>query len=62
MIDYKSREEWHRTFGGLIYPNDFEYVHDRSYAKRISSDLSFNEQCRRNIERMKRLKENDKQN
>lgn len=43
----KSREELHRTYGGLIYESDF--WNRRSLvvmAKRIASDFEFDERCR----------------
>ncbi|MBD5468045.1 MAG: hypothetical protein HDR21_07840 [Lachnospiraceae bacterium] len=47
----------HSTFGGIIYPADFNTDHRKrhpiygsSIANRIIQDLKFDEQCRRNIE------------
>lgn len=51
-------------FGGIIYPSDFDTTHysSRNIAKRIESDLKFDEQCRKNEEaRNKRMKENEEQ-
>lgn len=45
------------TFGGIIYPSDYETDYRRknnkygsSIAQRIASDWKFDEQCRKNIE------------
>lgn len=44
---YKSD---HTKFGGIIYPSDFNTNHaSGTIAERISRDLKFDEQCRRNI-------------
>ncbi len=51
------------TFGGVIYQSDFETDYrgkdsnnGSSIASRISSDLRFDEQCRKNIENRERNK------
>lgn len=58
-----TREEMHRTFGGLIYESDFnsEYWHNitrnRSIiADRIASDWRFDQKCRKNAEIRERTK------
>ncbi len=50
----------HSTFGGLIYQSDFETDYKgkdnkngSTIAFRILSDLKFDDQCRKNIERRK---------
>lgn len=47
----------HSTFGGVIYPSDFETDYRRknsqtgsAIASRIMSDLRFDRQCRQNVE------------
>ena len=47
----KTREELHRTYGGLVYAKD--YYNETSMAamaKRITADFEFDERCRENIE------------
>ncbi len=51
------------SFGGIIYLSDFETDYrgkdnnkGSSIASRISSDLKFDEQCRKNIENRERNK------
>lgn len=40
---------YHNKFGGIIYPSDFNTNYaSGTIAKRISRDLKFDEQCRRN--------------
>lgn len=50
----------HNTFGGLIYPSDFDTNHEgtRNIAERIVQDQRFDEQCRKNIEGKERNKKN----
>ena len=49
----------HNTFGGYIYPSDFNTETGRhannsiSWADRIASDLKYDEQCKRNCESRK---------
>lgn len=44
------RKEDHSTFGGIIYPSDFDTNYSSgTIAQRIVSDKNFDEQCRRNI-------------
>ena len=40
----------HRTFGGIIYPSDFdtEYGSPGNIAERIESDRKFDNQCLKN--------------
>ncbi len=47
----------HSTFGGVIYPSDFETDYREKYnpygsniASRIMSDMRFDKQCKKNIE------------
>lgn len=47
----------HSTFGGVIYPSDFETdyrekhnFHGSHIASRIMSDMRFDKQCKKNIE------------
>ena len=45
--NYKTN---HSTFGGIIYNGDFDCYHSMTdMAKRIESELKFDEQCRKNI-------------
>ena len=40
----------HTTFGGLIYPSDFDPSYtNRNIASRIENDKKFDEKCRKNI-------------
>lgn len=51
-------------FGGIIRLSDYDTCHpgSRDMAKRIASDLAFDEQCRKNEEtRNRRIKENKEQ-
>ena len=53
----------HSSFGGIIYPSDFETEYysenGRNIASRIASDWIFDEECRKNeIARERKRKEN----
>lgn len=57
----------HATFGGIIYPSDFNTDYrgkDNTYgsqiAQRIISDRKFDQQCRRNIEERNRNRNKSK--
>ena len=51
----------HTTFGGLIYPSDFNTDYrgndqkESSIAKRIASDWKFDQQCKQTIKNRKRF-------
>lgn len=52
----------HNTFGGLVFPSDFNTETGRnpnsmSWADRIAADIKFDEQCRKNCEARK-IREN----
>ena len=56
--NYKTN---HTRFGGRIYESDFETdyrgkdnLNGSEIAKRIASDMRFDEQCRKNIENKKK--------
>ncbi len=42
-----TREEFHRTYGGEIYPSDFNYE-SKNAARRICSSFAFDEHCIKN--------------
>ncbi len=45
------------SFGGIIYTHDFDaHTTMADIARRIASDLRFDEQCRKNIENRERDK------
>ena len=51
----KTENYGHNTFGGYVYPSDFNTEtgrHDTSisWADRVASELKFDEQCRKNYE------------
>lgn len=40
----------HTTFGGVLYPSDFDTTNPRgNIAERIARDIRFDEQCKRNL-------------
>jgi hypothetical protein len=52
----------HNTFGGLVFPSDFNTetgrgVNSVSWADRVASDIKFDKQCQKNYETRKRNKE-----
>lgn len=51
-LDIPSREEFHRTFGGYIYKDDFDGIYP--VADRIVSDQRFDKRCEDNIKHRKR--------
>lgn len=60
---YGIREVDHATFGGIIYPSDFNTDYrgkDNTYgspiAQRIISDRKFDQQCRKAIEERNKKK------
>ncbi len=60
MADFYRTNRFHAdslSFGGIIYTHDFD-VHTTmaDIARRIVSDLKFDEQCRKNIENRERDK------
>lgn len=62
---YGIYEPDHTTFGGFIYPSDFDTNHTSgTIAKRIESDKRFDKQCRKNILNNKKQEEynNDQRN
>lgn len=55
------RKEDHSTFGGIIYPSDFDTNYSSGIiAQRIISDKNFDEQCRRNIKLRNKYTEGSK--
>lgn len=49
------------SFGGEIYYGDFESKHSIAYiAKRIASDMRFDDKCRKNTESRELRKKNGK--
>lgn len=47
-----TREELHRTYGGLVYEQDYyKETSIVSMARRIADDFKFDERCRENIKR-----------
>ena len=47
---YGIYEVDHRTFGGIIYPSDFDPCYTNgNIASRIENDKKFDEQCRKNL-------------
>lgn len=40
----------HKTFGGVLYPSDFDTTNPRgNIAERIARDKRFDEQCKKNL-------------
>lgn len=60
-----SREETHKTFGGLIYESDFETDYGgKNYkrsqvASRIVTDRNFDKQCKTNTKIRERQKKHE---
>lgn len=53
-----SREEFHKSFSGVIYQSDFnQYIPLTTMASRIASNLRFNETCKRYRESQKNTNE-----
>lgn len=46
---YRNYKVDHTTFGGLIYPSDFNPYPSGTIAGRIENDKKFDHQCRINI-------------
>lgn len=64
ILHIPPREEFHRTFGGMIYNNDYDINHKYNNTKsgsiitqRIVSDMKFDKECRQNAEKRDRKKE-----
>lgn len=51
-MDKSTREELHKSYGGLVYAKDF-YAETTmaAMAKRIAADFIFDKRCRDNIRR-----------
>lgn len=46
----KNSKETHTTFGGVLYPSDFDTTNPRgNIAERIARDQRFDEQCKKNL-------------
>lgn len=62
MVGNFTLSENRNTYGGYIFASDFctDYEGTRNIANRIVSDWQFDEQCRKNIDNMKRNKKYDK--
>lgn len=65
--NYLSQSKRNRTYGGAIYESDFctDFANyntkdkGSSIAKRIQSDLRFDEQCKKNYKNRERNNKND---
>lgn len=63
---YEEYKIDHRTFGGLIYPDDYAMYPEghrmSEIAKRIASDLSFDHRNKRTYETLKEYRERMEEN